>query len=200
MCFCKSHNSKPDKNVVADSSTEKNTGDSGASYHESHTFLTSNDLAVLHKFQIHFNRPKPLLVILLPSVLTLGFCPATLFMRSVMVNGFWPPDIFAMPPNINDSISSFLVPAGLVYAIAFGFAFQEAISKSSKVVSIVEEHMVCLEQISQLTKLIKLLNHEQRCSIFHTLKQETIQWMLQIMGRRQTHLTDTGNSNLLLLF
>ncbi len=194
LCIYKLHKYLPDDNVVADSSTENNTGKHGTSLHESHKFLTSNDRAVLHNFQIHFNRPLPLLLISLPSLLTLAFCPVALLLHPMLVDGFWPPDIFPEPPNVNDVISSFLVPAGLIYAIAFGFAFQEAISKSNKAVSSVEEHLSSLEQISLLAKNIKCLNPIQRYHIFHSLKHEIIQWMDITMGKRYTHFKYTGNT------
>ncbi len=178
--------------MVAGSSAKNSTGES-IPLDEHHIFLTSNDHAVLHHFQIHFNRPWSLLVIALPPICTLVLCPVMLFLHPLLVHGFWPPDVFPETPNVNDVISSFLVPSGLVYAIAFGFAFQEAISKSSNVFLTVRDQLCSLDQILQLTKAIKCLNHGQRYCIYYSLKHETIQWMNNIMDIRDTQLKDTGN-------
>lgn len=71
---------------------------------------------------------KELMNILMPVTLSLGFCPLIVLLRESMVEFLWPPSLYPTPPNINDAISCFLVPAGMVYAISFGFAFQQVIS------------------------------------------------------------------------
>ena len=68
---------------------------------------------------------RELVNIMMPVILSLGFCPLTLLLHSWIVDCLWPPSLFSSAPNINDAIACFLVPAGMVYAISFGFAFQQ---------------------------------------------------------------------------
>ena len=87
-------------------------------------FLSPSDLRVIGRFLRYPNSPMPLFRICLPSLFSLVFCPVTLFTAPMMVEGFWPPHLFPERPNVNDAIACFLMPAGLVYAIAFGFSMQ----------------------------------------------------------------------------
>ena len=72
---------------------------------------------------------RELLAIMMPVILSLGFCPLTLLLHGMIVDCLWPPSMYSSAPNINDAISCFLVPAGMVYAISFGFAFQQVAGK-----------------------------------------------------------------------
>ena len=72
---------------------------------------------------------RELLAIMMPVILSLGFCPLTLLLHGIIVDCLWPPSMYFSAPNINDAISCFLVPAGMVYAISFGFAFQQVAGK-----------------------------------------------------------------------
>ena len=87
-------------------------------------FLTHRDQEVIKRYNQFPNSFLPLLVISLPALLSLVFCPVTLFVAPHLMQALWPKDVFEMRPNINDAISCFLGPASLVYAIAFGFAMQ----------------------------------------------------------------------------
>jgi hypothetical protein len=87
--------------------------------------LDQFDLEVMHTLRTFFNTVPELAWIMLPASMSLGFCPLTLFLHSPLVEFFWPVEKFSKPPNINEPITCFLAPAGMVYAVSFGFAFQQ---------------------------------------------------------------------------
>ena len=92
-------------------------------------FTTSSDNKLVDLLLRYQNAPHHLLKLAIPTMLSLGLCPLTLFLYGPMMDFFWPGKM----PNINGAIGSFLMTAGLVYAISFGFAFQEAQNKQNKV-------------------------------------------------------------------
>ena len=94
-------------------------------------FLTAYDRAVIDNYLCFRNQPYFLFIISLPAIVSLILCPFALYLYEPFVELFWPSYLFAIIPRINDVIACFLMPAGLVYAIAFGFGFQEASLKRS---------------------------------------------------------------------
>jgi hypothetical protein len=81
---------------------------------------------VLHALRNCYNQPKELFRIALPAIFSLALCPVTLYMFDPLRKMLWPEKQYGpVMPNINDAISCYLAPAGLVYATSFGFAFQQ---------------------------------------------------------------------------
>ena len=106
---------------------------SQASSDKCNPFFTSEELGIINDFKCFSNTPLALFKLAIPALLTLALCPATLYLYQPLVQMLWPLEEFPQPPKINDVIACFLTPAGLVYAIAFGFAFQEALSRQQRV-------------------------------------------------------------------
>ena len=101
---------------------------------EENTFFSSEELCLLEKFGRFQNKFNELFRIGFPALFTLGVCPATIFMYDPIVYVLWPEDIWGhRRPKVNDVIACFLSPAGLIYAISFGFAFQEALVKQATI-------------------------------------------------------------------
>ena len=116
--------------------------------------------------------------IALPGLISLSFCPLTLYMLEPMVLFFWPPEWdIQMPEHINDAISAFLVPAGLVYAIAFGFALQDTIEKLKDVSNFISDHASAIKQIALLTYESPCYSKSQKMDILVSLKNSTLFWM-----------------------
>ena len=104
--------------------------------------------------------------------------PLTLYMLQPMVLFFWPPEWdYQIPQHINDAISAFLVPAGLVYAIAFGFALQDTIEKLKDVTNVISDHASAIKQIALLTYESSCYSKSQKLDILVSLKNSTLFWM-----------------------
>ena len=66
-----------------------------------------------------------------PAILTLLFCPAILYTKEPLMKWFFPDG--QVGENLNDALSVFLAPSGLVYALTFGFSYQIAMDKFKEV-------------------------------------------------------------------
>ena len=95
-------------------------------------FFKNEDQQTIRDFNRLPNKPMALFIMAFPSLISLALCPVTLILASPLMNLFWPREVFQTSPKVNDVISCYLTPAGLIYAIAFGFAFQEAMEKQTK--------------------------------------------------------------------
>ena len=132
-------------------------------------FLTDHDLGIIEEFKCYQNRPWNLFVLAMPACLSLLFCPLTLFLYTPLTRYFWPVEFYPDgPPNVNDVISCFLTPAGLVYAIAFGFAFQEAVGKQDGLTNRFAKQLNKMEHIMILNKNLPLLKSRAFISAFYS--------------------------------
>ncbi|KAK7115783.1 uncharacterized protein [Littorina saxatilis] len=114
----------------------------------------SNDLEIIQHIQGQGPiNGRELLNILMPVIFSLGFCPLTLLLHRPIIHCLWPPSVYTIAPNINDAIACFLVPAGMVYAISFGFAFQQVIGAFGEIQIGVQR------RAEQLQKLLTLISH-----------------------------------------
>ena len=166
------------------------------------TFFTEQDQLAIANFESFQNRPRELLLLSLPCIICLTFCPATILLYQPIVDLYWPKDQFAEPPKVNDVIASFLTPAGLVYAIAFGFAFQEALGKQAYVTTEVSTHLTLLEHLTMLTVRIKAFSIEQKKEVLTMLKTSTLDWMHSIVykkAKRQHEESCRGNGQLVII-
>ncbi|KAK7115782.1 hypothetical protein V1264_001597 [Littorina saxatilis] len=138
---------------------------------------------------------KELMNILMPVTLSLGFCPLIVLLRESMVEFLWPPSLYPTPPNINDAISCFLVPAGMVYAISFGFAFQQVISGFH--VTEIGVHRQS-EQLSKLLTLIGLLTcitTTTRVAMLRIVKDVTLTSVSKMLGQEDLNNRHKDNGN-----
>ena len=87
-------------------------------------WLSNDDKLLLYKLNLFGNNPWGLLRLAWPALLSMAFCPLTICLYMPIVKLFWPPQYFDVMPDINNVIQGFLMPSGLVYATAFGFAYQ----------------------------------------------------------------------------
>ncbi|KAL8587495.1 hypothetical protein ACOMHN_000901 [Nucella lapillus] len=137
---------------------------------------------------------RELAYILLPVVFILGFCPLTLLLHKPLVMCLWPPDVFPSPPNINDAIACFLVPAGMVYAISFGFAFQQVAGGFK------ETEVGVTQQAAQLTKLLNLVKNltvippATRIAMVRVIKDMTLTSLSRLLVQNDTSLCDDSKA------
>ena len=80
---------------------------------------------------VYYNQPKQLLFICVPALISLMFTALIMFLFEPLVGCLWPNNSGQRPASINAAITCFLSPAGLVYALSFGFTFQQALEKNS---------------------------------------------------------------------
>ncbi|XP_076443987.1 uncharacterized protein LOC143282272 [Babylonia areolata] len=133
---------------------------------------------------------RELFYILMPVIFTLGFCPVTLLLHKPVVTYLWPTDSFSSPPNINDAIACFLVPAGMVYAISFGFAFQQVAGGYK------DCELGVTQQAEQLTKLLVLVKNLKavcpatRLAMVRVIKDMTLTSLSRLLGQTDSPLGD----------
>ncbi|KAK7492565.1 hypothetical protein BaRGS_00016231 [Batillaria attramentaria] len=161
--------------------------------------FSSQDLQLLENLDMRSLADiRELFCILLPVIFSLGFCPLTLFLHGSIVGLFWPHSMFASPPNINDAISCFLVPAGMVYAISFGFAFQQVAGGFR------ETEISMLKQVDQLKTILKIVDDlrvvhpAHRVTMVRTVKDVALATISQLRGHvvHNDNMTDEPERNL----
>ncbi|XP_061193763.1 uncharacterized protein LOC133201994 [Saccostrea echinata] len=148
------------------------------------SFLSKFDLEVLKVLQTFPNKASELLKIGLPALVTICLGPFAMFFYHSTTEFFWPENKYAQLPNNNQCVSCFLTPAGLVYAISFGFAFSSALAKQSDILTKVTEEISFIDQAATLTSKLKLANNKIRMGIYHAIKCEAIYMILQIENRK----------------
>lgn len=152
-------------------------------------FLSQFDLEVLNFLQHYSNKPTELLKIGIPALITIVLGPFAILFYHSTTEFFWPKETFPELPNNNQCISCFLTPAGLVYAISFGFAFSSALGKQSEILSKVTEEISFIDQAATLTSKLKLTDHKIRMDIYQAIKCEAIYMILQIENRKASIFT-----------
>ncbi|XP_041474128.1 uncharacterized protein LOC121422952 [Lytechinus variegatus] len=152
----------------------------------SEEFLTSEEIESMEALRQHHNGPVSLFFMCLPAIISLALGPCLLLLRAPVIDSFWANGL----PNINDGLGSFLAPAGLVYAITFGFTFQCVLDKQRCIAATLSTEVGLLEQILAMTSKMTSLTTEDRLKIYKLVKTEIISIMQQITGRRGTSSKD----------
>ena len=155
------------------------------------------DKKILDQFMTFSNSFKRLLLIVTPALISLAFCPLTLFLHDPILALMWPPDIIAQPPNINDVITCFLTPAGLIYAIAFGFCLQEAVGKQRAVADAIRKYVSLLEQAMVIIVSMSNLDGGYKKQLLSSLLDELISVMQKIMETKTNKLQGISGHSLL---
>ena len=164
------------KSVQWNPSVEENSSEMGSHEVTTQTFFSPSDLQLLCKAKCFQQNPIALMRIALPTLISLAFCPLSLYMLGSMITFFWP-ETMEFTPKINEVVSAFLVPAGLVYAIAFGFALQDTIEKQKNVSNDITDHASTVKQVALLIAEYPCYSKTQKMDILINLKNSTIFWM-----------------------
>jgi hypothetical protein len=77
-------------------------------------------------------------------------------------------------PTINDAIACFLAPAGMVYAVSFGFAFQQVLQKQIDITTRLNNDFSEMELLINLTKKLACLKSTTRMKMYLALKEEIL--------------------------
>ena len=157
-----------------------------------YTFFSGEDIDVLIKMEEFQNNPMSLICICIPVLASLAFCPVTIVTYGMWMNFFWPLEITGPMTNINDAIACFLMPAGLVYAIAFGFAFQDVLAKKADVEKSLCWQMALLHQTNQLLKCSGVIKESAKQAMARDIKDAIICWMAQLLSVKKLHNKGTN--------
>ncbi|CAD5124050.1 DgyrCDS12356 [Dimorphilus gyrociliatus] len=137
------------------------------------------DLEVLDDFILNTNHPKNLIAIAIPPIASLVCCTILLFIYTPMIDCLWPE---VKKPDINTGISCFLAPAGLVYALSFGFMFQQTYGKQTEILTKVTHEFSLLDQILTMSKSLKLPTQKHLLALYKSVKNEAIFTILQLQN------------------
>ncbi|XP_071166728.1 uncharacterized protein [Mytilus edulis] len=140
-------------------------------------FFTEYEVHALGLMSHFQNSVRKLVFISVPPLLGLIFCPMTLFIYSPMANYFWPSD--SSTPNINDALGCFLVPAGMVYAITFGYAIEEVQQKHFELRDRLSEEVVLSREIICMVNQIEAISLKARQKLCRILKTNIMNRILQ---------------------
>ncbi|KAK6174510.1 hypothetical protein SNE40_017773 [Patella caerulea] len=158
---------------------------------DTRSFLSQFDQNVLESLDLFVNQPKELFLIALPCFLSLAFCPLTLFLHIPILNLFWPEELFQPTPNTNDGIACFLVPAGMVYAISFGFAFQQVMSKQQATDMYINQEVDGMHRLLTMVSKMTLSCSTTKLEIYQLVKNEMVKFILYIQDKNiPTELPD----------
>ncbi len=142
-----------------------------------YNFLSDKDIEILYQAISHQDTLWPLMRIAIAPLLSVAFCPFALKLRQTLVEFFWPPESYCAAPNVNDAISGFLVPAGLVYSIAFGFSLQAVMAKFAKNDNDLSKIVTSLHQTFAMLELLTYLPKEELHEILDEFKRSLLQWI-----------------------
>ena len=134
-------------------------------------FLNPYDLDVLRHLYSFHNSALELALISLPSILSLCLCPLTLQSRDEISEFFWPN---TTQPAVNEAVACFLAPSGMVYAVSFGFAFQQVLDKLNGIKANLNQELNEIEELIILIQRMKSLPASRRLNILLMIKKEII--------------------------
>ena len=127
--------------------------------------LTDFDHEVMANMGVWYNKPLALLKIYLPAISCLLLCCALYYLNQFyIIKCMWPH--LAARPNINSAVTCFLVPAGLVYALSFGFMFQQCMEKQRIILLKVTREMALIDHIITLAGKLNLQNKQYLLVIY----------------------------------
>ena len=86
-------------------------------------FYTELDQAIMTSFTTATNKVLILLQISVPAFVSMGMCTLAIMLCYPLMSCLWPTVVGK--PNINVAITCFLAPAGMVYALTFGFMYHQ---------------------------------------------------------------------------
>ena len=156
-------------------------------------FLSEFDQKVLNTFNSHFNTFKRLLKLAAPALISLGLNSLTALLYHPTVSCFWPGK---SAPDINTAVTCFLAPAGLVYALSFGFLFQAVYGKHHGILIKLTNEVSLLDQIATMTENFALPSAKFKMAIYKLVKDESVFTMLQIQNKEVSQVKPMGPPDL----
>ena len=163
---------------------KNNTGAIGVLAIKPKTFLTEDDCTVIREFFLFRNSTGKVLKLGLPAMLSLFFLPFALLLYNPLISFFW--DGSSAVPNVNDAILCYLTPAGFIYAVAFGFAYQEAVSKQQAIRDLASQVVGSMQQICELVKLCHL-TPQSSLQMYSIIKNNCVKFIKAMKDVSENH-------------
>lgn len=160
------------------------------------TFLAKFDKEVLTNLRTLHLQPGEITRICLPALSTMALGPIFILFYFQIIEWFWSLEDYPTLPNINQGVSCFLTPAGLVYAISFGFAFQQAINKQSEILEKMTTEISYLDQTATLISKLKIRSPGAKVNMYKALKAEALYMILQIQKGDYSQYTHRPQGNI----
>ena len=129
--------------MTSDSSASAQQRSARSSAKHTEYLFTDEDALIIHKFSMFQNNPMALLRIAAPALVSIAFCPVTIYIQPKILDFFYP-SFMGGRRDINDALALFLLPAGLVYAMAFAFALQDTHARFDVTKASVDRHLTLL--------------------------------------------------------
>lgn len=139
----------------------------------------SEEDRIVQNFRTYQNKLSELLIITIPPVLSMIFCPLTLFIHGYLTDYLWPS--YASFPNVNDAIGCFLVPAGMVYAITFAASAEQVTANQDALSTQLQNECKVSRQIMLMTNQISCLSVNQKHAIYTILQSNCLNRMQHII-------------------
>lgn len=134
---------------------------------------------IIQNFRVYQNKLTELIHIIIPPVLSMIFCPFTLFIYSYLTDYLWP--TYDTSPNVNDAIGCFLVPAGMVYAITFATAAEQVMANQVALSTQLKNEFSVSRQIMLMANQISCLPINQKYSIYSILQSNCLNRMQHVI-------------------
>ena len=147
-------------------------------------FFTHYDKEVLKSLQTYSNKPVEMVKICIPAIVTIVCGPFTILFYHSTTEFFWPAEQYPTLPNNNQCVACFLTPAGLVYAISFGFAFSSALQKQGEILSKISSEISFIDQTATLASKLKLSCSGIRMEMYRAIKAEAMYLILQVQNKQ----------------
>nr|KAG5689122.1 hypothetical protein BaRGS_013883 [Batillaria attramentaria] len=117
------------------------------------------------------------------------FCLPDLQILRALDQGGW----FPRSPNVNDAISCYLVPAAMVYAVSFGFVFQQVASRFTEIEVSILSQVVKLKKVLNIVLDLRCVPPTKRVEMARVVKVVTLETIARLLGRHD----DFKKSNVL---
>ena len=143
-------------------------------------FYDDFDLEVLNDLKTKNNKLSTLLKLCIPSLISLTLASSFMFSQDLVFNCMWP---LKNRPDINTAVTCFLAPAGLVYALSFGFTFQQVLEKHRHILKKITTEMSMMDQMVTMTSKMNLPSKKHAMAMFKCIKSETVFMGMQIQKR-----------------
>ncbi len=151
-------------------------------------FCEPFDLEVLDELKIYSNKPKELIKICIPAFACLLMTSCFMFAHDAMFSCIWP---HRERPDINTGVTCFLAPAGFIYALSFGFTFQQTMEKNRAIMTKVTNELSLMDQLITMTMKLNLPTKKHTMAMLKAIKSELVFMAMLVQNREASTFKNT---------
>lgn len=156
-------------------------------------FFNDFDLEVLNRVKTFHNKPKELTKICIPAFSSLLLTTAAMFTYEPMTDCLWPS---VGRPSINTAVTCFLAPAGLVYALSFGFVFQQTLERQRAILNKVTKELSLMDQMATLATKLRLPTPKHSMVMLKAIKSEVVFMAMLVQNREPSTFKSKAPENI----